>query len=253
MFEDADNFADIFRGGLPIYVLITIPLLLICSSNPVLASSEFNVQRMTQYDLHGNPLGKLFFNFCRANIVNFFENFSQTLSPIPHFYCRLPCLSTQFGSKIIVHLDNIETLHFHQVCHSKRGHYLTFLELKSDFSFCRGLRFQDLTVEQFLEIRSKAGGLVVLLPECLSKLSAEQRQVSIVAERLLKRLAVCQIQLAQSTMLCYRFVAVRFSHYLCIHSPVQNSAFMHWKMRCFHKISPFRCISPNTTLSWKQL
>lgn len=58
MFEDADNFADIFRGGLPFYVLITIPILLICSSNPVLASSEFNVQRMTQYDLHGNPLGK---------------------------------------------------------------------------------------------------------------------------------------------------------------------------------------------------
>lgn len=79
MFEDADNFADIFRGGLPIYVLITIPLLLICSSNPVLASSEFNVQRMTQYDLHGNPLGKLFFNFFRANVVHFIETYSQIL------------------------------------------------------------------------------------------------------------------------------------------------------------------------------
>lgn len=58
MFEDADNFADLFRGGLPFYILITLPILVICSSNPVLASSEFNVQRMSQYDLHGVPFGK---------------------------------------------------------------------------------------------------------------------------------------------------------------------------------------------------
>lgn len=57
MFEDADNFADLFRGGLPFYILITLPILVICSSNPVLASSEFNVQRMSQYDLHGVPYG----------------------------------------------------------------------------------------------------------------------------------------------------------------------------------------------------
>lgn len=57
MFEDADNLADLFRGGLPIYILITLPILVICSSNPVLASSEFNVQRMSQYDLHGVPFG----------------------------------------------------------------------------------------------------------------------------------------------------------------------------------------------------
>lgn len=58
MFEDADNFADIFRGGLPFYILITLPILMICSSNPVLASSEFGVQRMAQYDLHGASYGK---------------------------------------------------------------------------------------------------------------------------------------------------------------------------------------------------
>lgn len=57
MFEDADNFADLFRGGLPYYLLITLPILIICSSNPVLASSEFNVQRMSQYDVHGVPYG----------------------------------------------------------------------------------------------------------------------------------------------------------------------------------------------------
>lgn len=58
MFEDADNLADLFRGGLPYYILITLPILIICSSNPVLASSEFNVQRMSQYDLHGVPYGE---------------------------------------------------------------------------------------------------------------------------------------------------------------------------------------------------
>lgn len=59
MFEDPDNLADLFRGGLPYYILITLPILIICSSNPVLASSEFNVQRMSQYDLHGVPYGKV--------------------------------------------------------------------------------------------------------------------------------------------------------------------------------------------------
>lgn len=58
MFEDADNFADFFRGGLPYYILFTLPILIICSSNPVLATSEFNVQRMAQYDVHGVPYGK---------------------------------------------------------------------------------------------------------------------------------------------------------------------------------------------------
>lgn len=58
MFEDADNLADLFRGGLPYYILIALPFLIICSSNPVLASSEFNVQRMSQYDLHGVPYGE---------------------------------------------------------------------------------------------------------------------------------------------------------------------------------------------------
>lgn len=58
MFEDADHFADIFRGGLPYYLLITLPILIICSSNPVLAASEFGVQRMSQFDVHGTPYGR---------------------------------------------------------------------------------------------------------------------------------------------------------------------------------------------------
>lgn len=58
MFEDADNFADFFRGGLPYYLLITLPILILCSSNPVLAASEFGVQRMAQFDVHGTPYGE---------------------------------------------------------------------------------------------------------------------------------------------------------------------------------------------------
>lgn len=59
MFEDADHFVDLFRGGFGYYLLITLPIFVLCSSNPVLASSEFNVQRMTQYDLHGAHFGEL--------------------------------------------------------------------------------------------------------------------------------------------------------------------------------------------------
>lgn len=61
MFEDADNFADLFRGGFfPYYLLITLPILIICSSNPVYSSSEFGVQRMSQFDVHGVPYGMFF-------------------------------------------------------------------------------------------------------------------------------------------------------------------------------------------------
>lgn len=56
MFEDAD-LSDLFRGGIPYYLLIALPILIICSSNPVLASNEFSIQRMSQYDLHGVSYG----------------------------------------------------------------------------------------------------------------------------------------------------------------------------------------------------
>lgn len=61
MFEEADSFADIFRGGLPYYLLITLPILIICSSSPVMGSSEFPIQRMSQFDVHGVPYGKFGF------------------------------------------------------------------------------------------------------------------------------------------------------------------------------------------------
>ncbi|XP_046812510.1 nicalin-like [Lucilia cuprina] len=64
MFEDADNIADIFRGNLPYYMLLALPILIICSSNPVLASSEFSVQRMSQYDVNGVYFG------CRSSALS---------------------------------------------------------------------------------------------------------------------------------------------------------------------------------------
>lgn len=61
MFEDADNFADLFRGGFSV-LLVTLPFLVILSSSPVLASNEFTIERMTQYDVHGVPYGSLLFH-----------------------------------------------------------------------------------------------------------------------------------------------------------------------------------------------
>lgn len=119
MFEDADNFADLFRGGLPYYLLITLPILIICSSNPVLASSEFAVQRMSQFDVHGVPYG------CRGSAMNLEAKSLYTWTTSRH------CIVT---------------------------------------------KFQDLTIEQFRDIRSKAGGLVIMFSDSIVNLSFEERQ-----------------------------------------------------------------------------
>uniref|UniRef100_A0A1A9WUW2 Nicalin n=1 Tax=Glossina brevipalpis TaxID=37001 RepID=A0A1A9WUW2_9MUSC len=118
MFEDADNFADIFRGGA--YLLLTLPILILCSSNPVLASSEFAfaVHRMTQFDLNGVSFG-----------------------------CRSSSLS---------------------------------LEARSLYSWktarhCVVARLQDMTIDGLKEIRQKAGGLVLLLPQDVASMSAEEK------------------------------------------------------------------------------
>lgn len=42
---------------------------------------------------------------------------------------------------------------------------------------CVVAKLQDLTVDHFRNIRSKAGGLVVVLPENLSNLGVEEKQV----------------------------------------------------------------------------
>uniref|UniRef100_A0A7G3AVT5 Nicalin n=1 Tax=Lutzomyia longipalpis TaxID=7200 RepID=A0A7G3AVT5_LUTLO len=126
MFEEADNFADIFRGGLPYYLLFTLPILIICSSNPVLASSEFSVQRMAQFDVHGTPYG------CRASVLNLEAKSLYTWATSRH------CVLT---------------------------------------------RLQDMTIDQFREIRAKAGGLIVLLPEDIGSLSVDDRQHILLLEQ----------------------------------------------------------------------
>ncbi|XP_017471269.1 PREDICTED: nicalin isoform X1 [Rhagoletis zephyria] len=125
MLEDAENFADIFRGGLP-YLLIALPILFICSANPVLASSEFSVQRMSQFDVNGVAFG------CRASALS--------------------------------------------------------LEAKSLYTWSTGrhcvlAKLQDLTIDQFREIRQKAGGLVILLPKNVSAMTFEEKEHLILLEQ----------------------------------------------------------------------
>ncbi|XP_029041237.1 nicalin [Osmia bicornis bicornis] len=56
--EECDSFAELWRGYLPYYLLIILPIFIIISPvNPVAASHEFPVHRMHQYDLHGVPHG----------------------------------------------------------------------------------------------------------------------------------------------------------------------------------------------------
>lgn len=56
---EADEVLELFRGYLPYYLLIVLPIFIIISPvNPVGAAHEFPVHRMQQYDLHGVPHGK---------------------------------------------------------------------------------------------------------------------------------------------------------------------------------------------------
>lgn len=88
-------------------------------SNPVLASSEFAVQRMSQFDVNGVAYG------CRASALNLEARSLYTWSTSRH------CVVT---------------------------------------------RFQDMTIDQFQEIRNKAGGLIVLLPKDISSFTNDMKQ-----------------------------------------------------------------------------
>lgn len=64
--NEADEFSEIFKGLFPFYLLLVLPLFILISPiNPVGASYEFPVNRMQQYDLHGVPHGKLFYNIIK--------------------------------------------------------------------------------------------------------------------------------------------------------------------------------------------
>lgn len=50
---------ELFKGYLPYYLLIVLPLFIIVSPvNPVAGSHEFPAYRMQHYDLHGVPHGR---------------------------------------------------------------------------------------------------------------------------------------------------------------------------------------------------
>ena len=62
MWFEADEFVELFRGYIPYYLLIALPIFIIMSPvNPVAAAHEFPVHRMQQYDLHGVAHGKSLF------------------------------------------------------------------------------------------------------------------------------------------------------------------------------------------------
>ncbi|XP_053614170.1 BOS complex subunit ncln [Plodia interpunctella] len=118
--DEADGFAEIFKGYLPYYLLVALPIFIIMSPvNPVAASHEFSVYRMQQYDLHTIPHG---------------------------------CRSASF---------NLE------------GRSLTSW---STSRHCVVARVQDITVEQFMEIRSKAGALLLVMPKNDTVLTLEEKE-----------------------------------------------------------------------------
>ncbi|XP_047536058.1 nicalin-1 [Vanessa atalanta] len=118
--DQADGFAEIFKGYLPYYLLVVFPIFIIMSpANPVAASHEFSVYRMQQYDLHTVPHG---------------------------------CRSASF---------NLE------------GRSLTSWSMSRH---CVVARIQDITIDQFVETRNKAGALLLVLPKNDTMLTDEQKE-----------------------------------------------------------------------------
>ncbi|CAG4986822.1 unnamed protein product [Colias eurytheme] len=118
--DQADGFAEIFKGYLPYYLLVVFPIFIIMSPvNPVAASHEFSVYRMQQYDLHTVPHG------CRSSSFNLEGRSLTSWSTARH---------------------------------------------------CVVARLQDVTIEQFIEIRGKAGALVLLLPKNDTVLTDDEKE-----------------------------------------------------------------------------
>lgn len=142
--EECDSFAELCRGYLPYYLLIVLPIFIIISPvNPVAASHEFPVYRMHQYDLHGVPHGKILIRFptiCRK--------IRETR------LCQSGCRSAPISLE----------------ARSLAGW--------STSKHCVVARALDIIPSVFQAIRSKAGALVIVLPEKMSELTTEEKQVS---------------------------------------------------------------------------
>lgn len=147
--EECDSFAELCRGYLPYYLLIVLPIFIIISPvNPVAASHEFPVYRMHQYDLHGVPHGKK------------------------------PIMSVMISLKI-VRFSKKKKLISIQGCRSAP----ISLEARSLTGWstsrhCVVAKALDVTSSVFKSIKSKAGALVIVLPEKMNELTAEEREVS---------------------------------------------------------------------------
>ncbi|XP_044263181.1 nicalin-1 [Tribolium madens] len=111
---------ELFKGYLPYYVLIVLPIFIIISpANPVLASHEFPVYRMQHFDLHGMAHGS------RSAAVNLEARSLTGWSTSRH---------------------------------------------------CVIVKLQDLTIDHFRNIRTKAGALLVVLPNDFSALNSDEKQ-----------------------------------------------------------------------------
>lgn len=141
MFEEgADSFSFF-----PYYLLVIFPTLLILSPSVVTANPQSNfpltVSRMTQFDLYGNFYGKSL-------------KYSFDMEARQKFHWKLGCRASALN-----------------------------LEAKSLYTWstsrhCVVTKLEDLTIDHYKEIRSKAGGLVILMPKDFSLLSYEEKQVS---------------------------------------------------------------------------
>ncbi|XP_072397376.1 BOS complex subunit NCLN [Diabrotica undecimpunctata] len=89
---------EIFKGYLPYYILIFLPIFIIVSpANPVLASSEFPVYRMPHYDLHGISHG------CRSAGINLEAKSLTNWNNARH------CVVTNFKSLTVDSFKNIKS------------------------------------------------------------------------------------------------------------------------------------------------
>ncbi|XP_066996614.2 BOS complex subunit ncln [Anabrus simplex] len=127
MWVEADEIVELFRGYLPYYLLIALPIFIIISPVcPVGASHEFPVYRMQQYDLHGVPHG------CRHSSVNLEARSVAGWGTSRH------CVVT---------------------------------------------RLDEISLDQFRELRTKAGALLIVLPNDIRSYSAEEQQYMLALEQ----------------------------------------------------------------------
>lgn len=111
---------EIFKGYLPYYILIVLPIFIIISpGNPVSASAEFPVYRMQHYDLHGVAHG------CRSAGINLEARSLTSWSSPRH---------------------------------------------------CVVAKLKDLTIDNFRNIKLKAGALLIMLPQDFSNLNDEDKE-----------------------------------------------------------------------------